>query len=297
MQVKKGIIHLLLFLVSILLINCNKLNKKDDQSVQEPKNMTSKIGYDLSKENALYHMPVDLMELSGMTYWKEETILCVNDEKGKIYGFNLEQDGLVFLHSFDKDGDYEGIAHKEENIYVIRSDGKLYSFDMQFNKVKKYDLPFTDENDIEGLCFHPDSNSLFIALKGDSNVKGEKKKKYHAIYEWSLKSKNLQEHKPVIKIKDKELKQFVDYKGNFMPSGIAMHPYTHDIYIISHRAKLLIVYDPKFNLKEVIRLDKKLLKQPESITFMPNADLLIGSEGDHKQPAVILRFKYLKDQL
>ena len=79
---------------------------------------------------------------------------------------------------------------------------------------------------------------------------------------------------------------------SFQPSGIAIHPITGQIYIISSVGKLLILLSRKGKILEVRNLDSKLFIQPEGICFSPDGDLYISNEGKEGK-GNILTFNYI----
>ena len=79
--------------------------------------------------------------------------------------------------------------------------------------------------------------------------------------------------------------------SDFFPSAIAVHPQTHDIYILSTReTKGMAVYTYGGVLKSFQFINKELMPQPEGICFSKNGDLFITTEGKHKEPARLLEF-------
>ena len=78
---------------------------------------------------------------------------------------------------------------------------------------------------------------------------------------------------------------------DFKPSGIAIHPMTGQIYMISSVGKLLVVLNKNRDLSAKYALDKDVFKQPEGICFSPDGDLYISNEGRGKS-ANILHFKF-----
>jgi uncharacterized protein YjiK len=77
----------------------------------------------------------------------------------------------------------------------------------------------------------------------------------------------------------------------FAPSEIAIHPITHDIYVLCSVGKLLIVLNDDGVIQYITSLDPSIFRQPEGITFFENGDMLISDEakGHH---ANILKFTY-----
>ena len=83
-----------------------------------------------------------------------------------------------------------------------------------------------------------------------------------------------------------------DEKLEFFPSAIAVHPLTHDVYILSTKeTKCMAVYTHDGVLKSLQIIDKEVLPQPEGICFAPDGTLYISTEGRHDAPAFILQFK------
>ena len=79
----------------------------------------------------------------------------------------------------------------------------------------------------------------------------------------------------------------------FAPSALAIHPVTHDIYVISSAGKQLLVLSADGNIKESHQLTSKQFKQPEGMAFAANGDLYISNEGKGGEGNILL-FPYQK---
>ncbi|MCC7244226.1 MAG: SdiA-regulated domain-containing protein, partial [Saprospiraceae bacterium] len=85
-----------------------------------------------------------------------------------------------------------------------------------------------------------------------------------------------------------------DKPNFFSPSGIAIHPKTGEIFVISTAKKRLVVLDyTTGQIRFAVRLDKKVMPQPEGISFDAAGNLLISSEGK-KGEGLLLKFNYRK---
>jgi uncharacterized protein YjiK len=84
-----------------------------------------------------------------------------------------------------------------------------------------------------------------------------------------------------------------DSDGNktFAPSGIAIHPITSEIFVISSQGKKLLILSPEGKKNALIELNPKNFVQPEGICFTPNGDLFISSEGVNSN-SYILKFVF-----
>ena len=108
---------------------------------------------------------------------------------------------------------------------------------------------------------------------------------YKGIYAFDLKNKRFVEE-PVFKI-DLNHELFKSAaKKPVMPSAIAIHPSTRDIYITDGPQSKLLVMDNSGNIKKLLDLGKDF-SQPEGITFSPGSEIFISNEGT-KQPGNII---------
>jgi len=80
------------------------------------------------------------------------------------------------------------------------------------------------------------------------------------------------------------------------PSGVAVHPISKEVYILSSALRCLVAMDPKSGqVRSVQSLEKSLFPQPEGIAFEKNGDLWISSEGK-KGTATLQLFSYLSQE-
>nr|MBP6827372.1 SdiA-regulated domain-containing protein [Saprospiraceae bacterium] len=116
------------------------------------------------------------------------------------------------------------------------------------------------------------------------------------VFAFDLKSKQLSAN-PVYTIDPDEVNRLVpltddDKHRRFSPSGIAIHPITGDVYITSTALKRLVVLDYQTGkIRFAVRLNKKLLPQPEGIAFDAKGNLHLSSEGK-KGEGLVFKFDY-----
>jgi uncharacterized protein YjiK len=273
--------------------------------------------YDLDNPDEKYILPKYLTEISGLAFYKDNRILCIQDEKAIIYVFNLESKEVTDKYQFGQKGDYEDIAVIDQTAYVIRSDGEIFrvkNFNQNNRKVTELKTPLSRRNNTEGIAYDKLSNSLFIACKGSSEVK--KNGTYEedrAVYQFDLATRKLLKE-PVLLIDLQNLYstrddnnsiektksdagKFRQFKRDsvFKPSGISINPISGQIYLISHIGEKLIITDRKGKIQDLYDLNNKIFRQPEGICFSPSGDLFISSEGDGGR-GYILRFNMNKEK-
>jgi len=260
---------------------------KAKSSKQENDQLTVSGGISIVKK---WDMPSILVEISGITYMEENRFATVQDELGKIFIYNTQKNAVEKEITFGADGDYEGLTMVNSTIWVLRADGMLFEVsDAMADKpsVKEYKTPLTVNHNVEGLCYDQARNRLLLAIK-DGEPGG---KSYKGIYGFDLATKKMQ-MEPVYKINldDKILASISSKKKKgveMMPSGIAIHPQTKEIYITDGRNAGLLIMNADGTLKKLYGFNKKEFNQPEGITFKPNGDMLISNEGS-KEPGNIL---------
>lgn len=271
--------------------------------------------YDFNHPDAFYVLPDTLHEISGLTDIDDGRIGCVQDEKGIVFIYNLYQSRIEGQHTFYLDGDYEGITLAKNDMYVLRSDGKLFRI-ADFLKNKTSGKPKVDSFatgiqhlDNEGLCYDPRRDHLLLASKSRLINEPELKDK-RFVYAFDL-AKHQMKEKPFMEIDVNEIEKKIMEKGidlgkrtkkngqsiakklRFMPSSIAIHPVTGEYYIMSASDHLMVMVTEAGEIKDVVRFNETLFPKPEGITFFTNGDLFIANEGKDQKPN-LLRFNYRK---
>jgi uncharacterized protein YjiK len=259
------------------------------------------IPYDLTKPTHTISLTdPDLLEISGLSPVDSAGLMpAINDERGEAMFVDAKRGGAVKRRAHFRDkGDFEGVELLGKCLYAIRSDGVLFEM-MGWKdgrpKVWDYDTGLTKEDDVEGLGYDPERRALLLACKGDPESDAPR-----LIYAFDLETKQLQ-RPAVYRIDPKEINRLTPYDDQdkqhfFSPSGVAVHPKTKDIYVISTALKRLAVLDRKSGaVKYAVRLDKKLLPQPEGIAFDALGNLYIGSEGKKGETGLLYRFDLKKN--
>jgi uncharacterized protein YjiK len=283
--------------------------------VTVPSPSYSSFQYNLEKPDEKIILPGNLKEISGVAYYDENKIVCVQDENGDIYVLSLLSKEVVNKYIFGKDGDYEDIAVVGKTIYVIRSDGKIFrieNIDKENSKAEEFKTPFSGTNNTEGMAYDKSSNSLLIACKGSPAVDNDfPYKGYRAIYNFEIGEMKLNKKPQFLINLDKPdcykneglFEEFsmsksgkhkqVKSEDRFQPSGIAINPVKDEVWVISSVGKVLIILDRQGKILDLHHLDPEIFIQPEGICFSPSGDLFISSEGAGGK-GYILRFNLLQ---
>ncbi len=258
--------------------------------------------YQLMEPKQSFKMPNRLEEISGLCITPDNNFLyTIQDEKGNVYKIDIASGEVIEKFNFGKNGDYEGITLYQNTVFITKSNGTIYevkNLGKDNQEVSNHKTDLKGKNDVEGLCYQASSNSLLIACKGIPTMgeTTEEAVNRKFVYQFDLETKKLISE-PLYKITLKKVQQFlkeVDYHANFQyfqsyldqknafkfnPSGIAIHPKTKEVYILSSSKKMLLIINEAGEIQYLAKLNKKIHRQPEGITFGQDGTLFIANEG------------------
>lgn len=260
-----------LIITVFIVVACFPKKKKSEYS----------LSYDINNPTLKMSLPENLKEISGLSFYKNNSLACVNDEKGTVFIYDLSSQTISETIDIGKNGDYEGIEVVEDEIFIMKSNGKIKGFKIENGEERKIDCSDKNVKEYEGLAFDPITKSLLLVTKEKEKDKNDNK----TIYAYALKNNEFSKYMTITE----EMVIGKDGKKTFAPSGIAVHPITGELYIISSQGKKLLILSPKGEKNALFELDEKTFVQPEGICFAPNGDLYISSEGIEKN-AFILKF-------
>ena len=252
--------------------------------------------YDLSAPSRTWQLPDSLKEVSGNAWVDSNHLLLIEDLHPQLYLVQLGKESLIektipFLQEQDKKFDVEDLAVSGNTAYALWSHGVIYQINNWKTKpsIQQWETGLTKKNNTEGLCLDPVSHNLLIACKNKAG-EDDVKKSTRAIYLFDIPHQKINET-PFLLIAKKDF----DKKGypvpDFFPSAIAVHPQTHDVYILSTKeTKAMAVYSYSGQLKSLQLISKDLMPQPEGICFSNAGNLYITTEGKHGEAAKVLEF-------
>ncbi len=298
------LIVIFIVFTGILAVSCSskKENKQTDKKTEttqkeklpDTKSITNTGSlldkYDIQSESPqILKLSSDLMEISGITFTNDNRLFAHGDEYGDIYELNPENGKLVKMFSLGDikviKGDFEDIAFVNDRFFLVESKGKLYEFTEGqsgvFMEYKTYKTFLNSGNNVEGLCYDPETNSLLLACK---DLGGEGYGKDKTVYSFSLDKMSLDE-KPRFVIPNKKIKNNTE-EGKFNPSGIARNPVSGTFFIIAARGNTIIELSKEGELLNQADLPESVHKQAEGIAFSSDGTLYISDEGRGGTPVI-----------
>ena len=258
-------------------------SKWSDQTLENFRGL--KLDFDLLKPHRIIEMPDVLREISGIAVVGDHTVLCVQDEIGAVFEYDLLEEKITHSHRFTDVGDFEDLAIKGDTVFVLRSDGTIFRFNFKDyrGETQMLFVP-TQSLDLEGLYYDSHNENFLLASKeptqtGDPLVR--------PIYTFDPNQPHAVKTMMKIDTEDVRAKLISDFpefskdEVQFNPSAIAARPGTDEIYVLSAKDRLLAIYDSN-KLKVVVPLSENAFYKPEGLDFLKNGELLISSEGDKK---------------
>jgi len=291
----------LIILSFALIVSCKEKENDKKEKEETPVSLQS-TSYDLKNPIGQWALPDSLAEISGNILLPNNNILAIEDLRPVLYEIHLADSvGHIvkkteFRKAEDEKFDYEDLAKVGDTVYALWSHGAVFKIDQQKNGAATSNRTKTwlrKDNNTEGLAYDPVTGNLLIACKDDPGIE-DVKRSTRAVFEFDTKSDSLKTE-PFMLINKKDFENVAGERIDFNPSAIAVHPITHDIYIISTKdTKCIAQFSHDGKLKAFDYLDKDLLPQPEGICFDANGDVYISTEARHGKPAFICKFSSKK---
>ena len=274
-----------IWLLFLLVVSCT--TKSSD------KKYSNIPGYDITKPTTI-KLKGELDEISGLYFYKKDSsVFSIIDEAGYLYKIFLRKKIEIQKWKFSKNGDYEDLSMVDSTFYALKSNGDLTGFkffSLDSIRESKYKSPLPGKNEFEGMFYDSAGKQMVLLCK---DCEADKKNSVSA-YSFNVVTQAFNDTPYFVLDVENIAENLGTSKMKFKPSGIAVHPITKELYIISSVNKALVVAEADGTIKDAYQLDPTVFKQPEGITFTPWGDLLISNEAAEVGSPNILIFKYKK---
>lgn len=279
---RPGFVLLVQIIAAILLVNGCSLKKNDAVFFS---------GYDLQNPQKFF-LPESLLEISGICFYKgkKDTAYAVQDEAGKLFRvpLNIKKQ---YNCKFWKGGDYEDLTIIRETVFILKSDGSIYSF--PFSEAV---YPSTDstrewknalpDGEYEGLYGDEAEGKLVVLCK---NCPGDETGNRATGYVLDANNPEASTQKFEVTLAGQVNLEEKTSRG-FRPSALSKHPVTGEWYILSAVNQLLLVADSNWHITRWTPLPESVFNHPEGIAFDSEGNMYISNEGDDMNPGKILKF-------
>jgi uncharacterized protein YjiK len=237
---------------------------------------------------AMWIMPPELREISGLAITARGTVLTHDDNVGRVY--EIDPKTGILLKGFSLQGgvrgDFEAITIAGTDIYLLESKGKIFKFkegsDAEQVPYTVYDTGLRKECEFESMAFEADSSRLLLVCK-----KFLTKKAPHELLMYRVPLPlGDRSAMTTLRIPIEDVVGSNKWK-NFHPSDINIDPITKNYVIISSNQKGLVVITPG---GEVVRSEPLPgdHRQPEGVAITKDSLLIVSDEANVKPPAITL---------
>jgi hypothetical protein len=260
----------------------------------------SPASYDFSKPEK-FNMPDALEEISGLAFNKLDpsTVYSIQDEDGYVFSQrwgNKKALGTKFAGK----GDFEDLGILAQFVFVLKSNGSLYTFPLsdigkkQSDQVKEW-KKLLPKGEYESLYADEAGSKLIVLCK---NCELDRNKFQTTGYILSYdKNKGDMSLQTQFTLNIKQIKKLGFKIGpGLRASALSRNPITKDWYILSAVDKMLVVANPDWSIKSVSHLDPGTFNQPEGLAFDKDQNLYISNEGDEIKSGNILKFTFLNSK-
>jgi uncharacterized protein YjiK len=251
---------------------------------------TADAAPDMALPLAMWIMPPQLREISGLALTSRGTVLTHDDNSGRVSEIDPRTGILVKAFSLigNQKEDFEAITIAGNDIYLMASDGKLFRFregaDGQQVQFMRFNTGLGKKCEFESLAYEADSTRLVMVCK---RILDKEAPKELVIYRMPLPL-----NRATFSVIHVPLKQVVGSNKwkNFRPSDITIDPFTKNYVIIASHEKGLLVLTPDGDVvrSEPLPGDHR---QPEGVAITKDSILLISDEANVK-PAAITLYKW-----
>jgi len=240
---------------------------------------------------AMWYLPSELKEISGLALTKDGRLLTHDDNVGRIYEIDPKS-GIVlneFTLGIGVQGDFESIAVANDELFLLNSHGVLYRFregpqgaGVPFTFV---DLRLGHECEFESMAYEADSAWLVMPCKRSTS---KKTKDNLVIYRWRLQGPE-STRLTMMTVPLAEITSRTGWKG-FHPSDMTIDPETGNYVIISSHEKGLVEMTPAGVVERAEPLPGDH-GQPEGVAITKDRILIISDEAT-KKPASITLYRW-----
>lgn len=240
---------------------------------------------------AIWILPPELREISGLTMTSDGRMFAHQDEDGTIYQIDPKTGIVVKRFALDGKpvGDFEAIAAVGTDLYLLESNGKLFVFREGPEDARvpftKYDTRLGKECQFESLAYEPDSSRLLLACK---TVSGKKLKNQLVIYRLPVPITDSSS----LSTLTIPIAAVIGLHGwkDFNPSDMTVDPTTGNYVLIASQQKAIVVITPGGRVVRSEPLPGNH-QQAEGVAITRDSILVISDEARHK-PAEITLYRW-----
>lgn len=253
----------------------------------------SACGGQEEEREASYNLPSELTEVSGLAAAGPGSVFTHDDEFAIVYEFRLRDGHILRTFALGQptiEGDFEGIATANGLVFLVTSDGLIYSAAPGRNGKRVpyhvYDSGVGPRCEVEGLSQAPAAGELLLLCKRLRNDPGDTRLE---IYRWRIGADRA-EQRPFLSL-PLEAILAENERAEFRPSGIEWDPAKGQLVVVSARNRVVLYLDPSGKLVERKRLSGERHPKTEGIAILPDGTLVLADEGNRTREGRLTAYK------
>jgi cation:H+ antiporter len=249
-------------------------------------------GYDFRRPSQSFSLEPELREVSGVTMRDGDTVVCVQDEDGILFEFDLRDARVRARHAVAERGDFEDVVRVGKEFWMMKSSGALLRVVPRGDSFVVAEMIQLDAgyDNYEGLGYDERRERLLVApkdvRKGEEDVR--------RVFAFDLSTRTLLPE-PILSLSAKRIVAVAGTGLKLHFSAVAVPPQRDEIWLLSAVDRLLVAVSHDGEVIGLHRFGAELPKG-EGMTFLPDGDVVLSSEGPREgDRAVLLRFDYQPD--
>jgi sugar lactone lactonase YvrE len=226
-------------------------------------------------------LPRAISEASGLAITADGRLFTHDDERGIIYQIDRSDGHIIKRFLLGRPtlrGDFEGIAIRKQKFYLVASNGTIYETEEGADNAsvpyRSFNTFLSSANDVEGLEYDPAGDCLLVLCKG---YPGKGYKGYRTAYAFDFPKMKLL-HIPRLQIPLNKVSKKA-HKGNFAPSGIALHPLSGTFFVLSAAGECIVELSRSGKVLAQEHLPAHVNPHPEGIAFGSDGTMYICNDG------------------
>ena len=120
-----SIIIIVTVAIGMLLKTNNETIKLDNNQSKKTRMENSEMKFNMQNPDKKIKLPLEFKEISALSYFKNNQLVCLHDEKADIFLINYITENMDQKIPIAGKGDYEGIEIIDNTIYMLKSNGVL----------------------------------------------------------------------------------------------------------------------------------------------------------------------------
>jgi uncharacterized protein YjiK len=240
-----------------------------------------------------YNLPSELTEVSGLAAASADSVFTHDDEFAIIYEFRLRDGHILRTFALGQptiEGDFEGIATAGGVVFLVTSDGLIYSATPGENgervPYRVYDSGVGPRCEVEGLSQAPSAGDLLLLCK---RLRNGSEDTLLEVYRWHIGAERA-EPAPFLSVPLESLLDEAD-RAEFRPSGIEWDPAGEQLVVVSGRNRMVLYFTPAGKLLDRKRLSGERHPKTEGIAIMPDGRLVLADEGTRTREGKLTAYK------